>query len=156
MSEVNRNRIFSWYFYHTQAPPLPIIIPTTWLPLTKHLHKISSIFIQIWKKRLNVRCFNYLVPLFVGNCINTWDFSKHELGACSNKLNEHRRYVHPSLQGFPTYFRNSLGRDKNKWGKWSLLLISWCAPKVRYQSLKFDCKCYITPFFSCLITLWRC
>ena len=26
------------------------------------------------------------------------------------------------------------------------LLISWCAPdKVRYQSLKFDCKCNITP-----------
>ena len=30
------------------------------------------------------------------------------------------------------YFRISLERDKNKWGKWSLLLISWCAPdKVR-------------------------
>ena len=55
------------------------------------------------------------------------------------------------------YFRISLGRDKNKWGKWSLLLISWCAPdKVRYQSLKFDCKCYTTPFSSCLITIWCC
>ena len=55
------------------------------------------------------------------------------------------------------YFRISLGRDKNEWGKWSLLLISWCAPdKVRYQSLKFDCKCYITPFSSCLITIWSC
>ena len=42
-------------------------------------------------------------------------------------------------------------------GKWSLLLISWGAPvKVRYQSLKFDCKCYITPFFSCLVTIWLC
>ena len=48
------------------------------------------------------------------------------------------------------YFRISLGRDKNKWGKWSFLLISWCAlDKVRYQSLKFDCKCYITPFYWC-------
>ena len=56
-----------------------------------------------------------------------------------------------------TYFRISLGRDKYKWEKWSLLLISWCAPdKVRYQSLKFDCKRYITPFYSCLITIWCC
>ena len=55
------------------------------------------------------------------------------------------------------YFRISLGWDKYKWGKWSLLLISRGAPhKVRYQSLEFDCKCYITPFFSCLITIWRC
>ena len=31
------------------------------------------------------------------------------------------------------------------------MLISRCAPdKVRYQSLKFVCKCYITPFCSCL------
>ena len=61
------------------------------------------------------------------------------------------------LMGNHIYFRISLGRDKNKWGEWSLLLISWCAPdKVRYQSLKFDCKCYITPFSSCLITIWRC
>ena len=46
--------------------------------------------------------------------------------------------------------------DKNKWGKLSLLL-TWCAPdKVQYQSLKFDCKCYITPFFFCVITIWRC
>ena len=53
------------------------------------------------------------------------------------------------------YFRISLGRDK--WGKWSLLLISRGAPHtLRYQSLKFDCKCYITPFFYCLITIWRC
>ena len=37
------------------------------------------------------------------------------------------------------YFRISLGRDENKCGKWSLLLISWC-----------------TPFSSCLITIWRC
>ena len=45
------------------------------------------------------------------------------------------------------YFRISLARDKNKWGKLSLLLISRCAPfKVRYQRLNFDCKCYyITP-----------
>ena len=29
------------------------------------------------------------------------------------------------------------------------MLISWCAPdKVRYQSLKFNCKYYITPFSS--------
>ena len=35
------------------------------------------------------------------------------------------------------YFRISLGRNKSKLGKWSLLLISWYAPdKVRYQSLK--------------------
>ena len=45
------------------------------------------------------------------------------------------------------YFRISHGRDKNKLEKLSLLLISRGAPhKVRYQSLKFDCKCYITPF----------
>ena len=32
-----------------------------------------------------------------------------------------------------------------------------CAPAtVRYQSLKFDCKCYITPVSSCLITIWHC
>ena len=43
-----------------------------------------------------------------------------------------------------------------KVGKWSLLLISWCAPdQVRYQSRKVYCKCYITPFYSCLITIWR-
>ena len=42
------------------------------------------------------------------------------------------------------YFRISLGWDKNKWGKWSLLLISWSA---RYQSLKFDCKCYYPLLF---------
>ena len=55
------------------------------------------------------------------------------------------------------YIRISLGRDKNKWGKWNLLLISWCAPdKVWYQSLKFDCKSYITPFSSCSITIWHC
>ena len=38
-------------------------------------------------------------------------------------------------------------RDKNNWGQLSLLLIlSWGAPvKVRYQSLKYDCKCYIYP-----------
>ena len=54
--------------------------------------------------------------------------------------------------------RISLRRDKNKWGKWCLLLlISWCAhDKVPYQSLKFDCKCYITLVSSCLITMWRC
>ena len=46
------------------------------------------------------------------------------------------------------YFRISHGRDKNKWGKWSLLLISWCVPdKIQYPSLKFNCKCYITPLF---------
>ena len=34
------------------------------------------------------------------------------------------------------YFRILLGRDKNRWGKWSLFLISLCAPdKVQYQSL---------------------
>ena len=54
-----------------------------------------------------------------------------------------------------TYFRISLGWDKNKWRKWSLLFISRGAPhKVWYQSLKFDCKCYITPFSSCLIAIY--
>ena len=60
-----------------------------------------------------------------------------------------------NIQNAIVYFI-SLGWDKNKWGKWSLLLISWCAPdKVRYQSLKFTVL-YYTPWSLCVITIWRC
>ena len=34
---------------------------------------------------------------------------------------------------------------------------AWCATdKYATSVLNSTCKCYITPFFSCLITIWRC
>ena len=46
------------------------------------------------------------------------------------------------------YFRISLARDKNKWGKLSLLLISWGAPvKVRYQSQSSTAIAILPPSF---------
>ena len=56
------------------------------------------------------------------------------------------------------YFRISLARGKINGGKWSLLLISWCAPdKILYQSLlKVWLQVLYYPFSSCLITIWRC
>ena len=55
------------------------------------------------------------------------------------------------------YFSFSLIRDKNKWGKWILLLISHNAPvKVWYQSLIVWLQVLYYPLLSYLITIWRC
>ena len=56
------------------------------------------------------------------------------------------------------YFWISLGRDKNKWGKWSLLLISWYAPdKVQNKGDKASCYVTITTMhlFKYDTRVWR-
>ena len=111
--------------------------------------------INVYKRSRPQREF----PTVVFNDPLSWNWSWHQYYKTTRlwAANLKGRYcLSPKWYRHTLFFRLQR-KDKKKCEKCSLLLISQAAPvKGRYQSLKFDCKCYVTPFISCLITIWRC
>ena len=55
------------------------------------------------------------------------------------------------------YYTSSFIRAKNKWkNKASCYYHIMHLLKFDTRVWRLDWRCYITPFFSCLITMWRC